>query len=188
MFNLAPRVAVPALGVAVAAVFSVAALTGGCRGGGRSALPDTTTTGRATPSPAAGAVPDFTLPDLSGTAVRLSDYRGKVVLLDFWATWCGPCRMEIPHFLELTSKYGERGFVVVGVAMDETGAEVVRPFVEKYRITYPIVLGDAYTANRFGGVSALPTTLLLDREGRQVRKYVGYRDLKVFEQDIAPLL
>jgi len=156
---------------------------------------------RETPAPrttagASGAVaaadsnlaPGFTLPDLEGTPVRLSDFRGKVVLLDFWATWCGPCRMEVPHFKELTEKYGGQGFVVLGVALDETGAEVVRPFVQKQDIRYPIVIGDQYTAGRYGGVGALPTTFLLDREGRVVKKYVGYRDLEVFEEDIRPLL
>jgi thiol-disulfide isomerase/thioredoxin len=132
--------------------------------------------------------PGFTLPDLQGTPTRLSDFRGKVVLLDFWATWCGPCRMEVPHFKELIAKYGDRGFVVLGVALDETGAEVVRPFVQKNEIRYPIVIGDQYTAGRYGGVGALPTTFLLDRQGRVVKKYVGYRDLEVFEEDIRPLL
>jgi peroxiredoxin len=132
--------------------------------------------------------PDFTLPNLDGRPVRLSEFRGKVVLLDFWATWCGPCRLEVPHFKELTAKYGEQGFVVLGVALDETGAEVVRPFVQQNEIGYPIVIGDQYTAGRYGGVGALPTTFLLDRSGRVAKKYVGYRDLEVFEEDIRPLL
>ncbi len=132
--------------------------------------------------------PDFTLPDLRGEPVRLSDYTGKVVLLDFWATWCGPCRMEVPHFKELMQRYSPRGFAVLGVSLDETGAEVVRPFVKAQEITYPVVIGDDYTAGRYGGVSALPTTFLIDRQGRVVKKYIGYRDLDTFEEDIKPLL
>jgi peroxiredoxin len=148
----------------------------------------------ASPPPAQAAhadadrAPDFTLPALSGKPVHLSDYQGRVVLLDFWATWCGPCRMEIPHFKQLTEKYGGRGFVVLGVSLDDTGAEVVRPFVADHEIAYPVVIGDQYTANRYGGVSALPTTFLIDRQGRVVKKYVGYRDLETFEEDIKPLL
>jgi peroxiredoxin len=132
--------------------------------------------------------PDFTLPGLKGEPVRLSDFQGRVVLLDFWATWCGPCRMEVPHFKQLIEKYGGRGFVVLGVSLDDTGAEVVRPFVATHEIAYPVVIGDQYTATRYGGVSALPTTFLIDRQGRVVKKYVGYRDLETFEEDIKPLL
>lgn len=132
--------------------------------------------------------PDFSLPNLKGETVRLKDFRGKVVILDFWATWCGPCRMEIPHFQELTKRHGERGLVVVSVAMDEPGAEVVKPFVRKNGITYVVLIGDAYTANRYGGVNALPTTFVIDREGRVNKKYVGYRSLESFEEDLAPLL
>jgi thiol-disulfide isomerase/thioredoxin len=120
--------------------------------------------------------------------VRLSDFRGRVVLLDFWATWCGPCRMEVPHFKQLIEKYGNRGFVVLGVSLDDTGAEVVRPFVARQEIGYPVVIGDQYTANRYGGVNALPTTFLIDRQGHVVKKYIGYRDLETFEEDIKPLL
>lgn len=134
------------------------------------------------------SAPEFTLPDLDGQLVRLADFQGKVLLLDFWATWCGPCRMEIPHFKQLTEKYGSRGFIVVGVAMDEKGAEVVRPFVTENGISYRVVIGDAYTARRYGGVQALPTTFLIDRNGHLVKKYVGYRDLETFEEDITPLL
>jgi len=132
--------------------------------------------------------PEFSLPNLKGETVRLKDFRGKVVILDFWATWCGPCRMEIPHFQELTKRHGGRGLVVVGVAMDEPGAEVVKPFVRKNGITYLVLIGDAYTANRYGGVNALPTTFVIDREGRVSKKYVGYRSLESFEEDLAPLL
>jgi peroxiredoxin len=132
--------------------------------------------------------PDFALPDLKGHTVHLKDFRGKVVVLDFWATWCGPCKMEIPHFAELMKRHGEKGLEIVGVAMDETGADVVKPFVEKNGLQYHVVLGDDYTASRFGGVNALPTTFVIDREGHIARKYIGYRSLESFEEDLAPLL
>ena len=132
--------------------------------------------------------PDFSLPDLKGHTVHLKDFRGKVVVLDFWATWCGPCKMEIPHFVELMKRHGEKGLEIVGVAMDETGADVVRPFVEKNGLHYHVLLGDDYTANRFGGVNALPTTFVIDRGGHIARKYIGYRSLESFEEDLTPLL
>jgi peroxiredoxin len=132
--------------------------------------------------------PDFALPDLKGRTVHLKDFRGKVVVLDFWATWCGPCKMEIPHFAELLKRHGEKGLEIVGVAMDETGADVVKPFVEKNGLPYHVVLGDDYTASRFGGVNALPTTFVIDRGGHIARKYIGYQSLESFEEDLAPLL
>ena len=132
--------------------------------------------------------PDFALPDLKGRTVHLKDFRGKVVVLDFWATWCGPCKMEIPHFVELMKRHGEKGLEIVGVAMDEPGAEVVRPFVQKNDLRYHVLLGDLYTANRYGGVDALPTTFVIDRKGHIARKYIGYRSLESFEEDLAPLL
>jgi len=131
--------------------------------------------------------PEFALPNLKGETVRLSDFRGQVVIVDFWATWCGPCRMEIPHLKELVRKYGDKGFNVIGVSMDDAGAEVVRPFVRQLEISYPVLIGDAYTARRYGGVNALPTTFLIDRQGRVVKKYIGYRDLGSFEEDLGPL-
>src|SRR5262249_4906221 len=94
--------------------------------------------------------PEFALPNLKGETVRLSDCRGQVVILDFWATWCGPCRMEIPHLKALVRKYGGRGLNVVSVSMDDAGAEVVRPFVQQLEISYPVLIGDAYTARRYG--------------------------------------
>ena len=132
--------------------------------------------------------PDFSLPDLKGRTVHLKDFRGKVVVLDFWATWCGPCKMEIPHFVELMKRHGAKGLEIVGVAMDEPGAEVVKPFVEKNGLSYHVLLGDIYTANRYGGVDALPTTFVIDRDGHIARKYIGYRSLESFEEDLAPLL
>jgi thiol-disulfide isomerase/thioredoxin len=132
--------------------------------------------------------PEFALTDLQGQTVRLSDFEGKVVLIDFWATWCGPCRMEIPHLKELYNRYSEKGFVLVGISLDQAGPGVVRPFVDKNQIPYPIVMGDQQTANAYGGVRSIPTAFLIDRQGRLVKTYVGYKPLETFVADIEPLI
>jgi peroxiredoxin len=118
--------------------------------------------------------PDFALKDAGGRTVRLSDYRGKVVLLDFWATWCGGCRTEVPWFTEFQRDYGSRGFTVVGVSMDnDDGWSVVKPFVAQRQINYPILLGNDGTAQLYGGLNALPVALLVDRDGRIAATHVG---------------
>ena len=101
--------------------------------------------------------------------VHLSDYRGKVVLLDFWATWCGPCRIEIPWFMDLERKNKDQGFEVLGVSMDDEGWEVVKPFLAELGVNYRVVMGNDSTAQAYGGVDALPTTFLIDREARSPR-------------------
>ena len=116
------------------------------------------------------AAPQLTLKDSSGKTISLTDYRGKVVLLDFWATWCTGCKLEIPWFSEFQKAYGAQGFAVVGVAMDEGGWSVVKPFLAETHIPYPILLGDGPTAQRFG-IPALPDTFLIDRQGRLAVTY-----------------
>lgn len=132
--------------------------------------------------------PDFSLPGLDGKTVRLSDSDGQVRIVDFWATWCPPCRKEIPHFQALHEKYGSRGLTVIGVALDEEGADVVRPFVEQQGMTYASVIGNHDVARQYGGIEAIPTTFVIDRHGRVFRKYVGYRDYETFEADVKALL
>jgi cytochrome c biogenesis protein CcmG/thiol:disulfide interchange protein DsbE len=132
--------------------------------------------------------PDFTLKDADGKTVRLSDYKGKVVLLDFWATWCGPCKIEIPWFIELERKHKDRGFSVIGVSMDEEGWEVVKPFVAKLGVNYRIVIGNDSMAQLYGGVEALPTTFLIDREGRIAATHVGLTSRKNFDEGVEELL
>lgn len=128
------------------------------------------------------ASPDFTLKDLDDRDVSLSKFRGKVVLVNFWATWCGPCKIEIPWLVDLQNKYATRGFTVLGVAMDDDGKSAVVPFVEKERfkvngtphsMNYPIVLGNDATADRFGGLVGLPTSVLISRDGRAVKRVDG---------------
>jgi cytochrome c biogenesis protein CcmG/thiol:disulfide interchange protein DsbE len=132
--------------------------------------------------------PDFELKDVNGKVVRLSDYKGKVVLLDFWATWCGPCGIEIPWFTEFQRKYKDRGFTVLGVSMDDGGWKDVKPFVAEQKINYQIVLGDDKTSDQYGDVEALPTTFVIDREGRIASVHVGLADKKEFDDAIQKLL
>ena len=131
--------------------------------------------------------PDFTLPLLDGGQLRLSSYRGKVVLLDFWATWCVPCREEIPHFVDLQRKYGDRGLEIIGVSMDDS-PDPVRTFYRQFKMNYPVVMGTADVGVAYGGVLGLPIAFLIDRQGRIYAKHIGATDLAVFEKEIARLL
>jgi thiol-disulfide isomerase/thioredoxin len=167
------------LALGVAFVFSL----GGCGGG------DKGTTEESSQREAAMAkAPDFSLPDLEGNTVKFSDFKGKVVLVDFWATWCGPCKMEIPHLVALHREYKDRGFEVIGIALDNGGAGVVEPFARKNAISYSVVIGNREVATAFGGLTAIPTAFLIDRSGNIVQKYVGYTDKAVFEEQIKQLL
>lgn len=132
--------------------------------------------------------PEFALKDANGKVVHLADYRGKVVLLDFWATWCGPCTIEIPWFTEFQRKYKDRGFEVLGVSMDEDGWKAITPFVTQRKVNYRIVLGDDKTGDQYGGLEALPTTFVIDRDGRIAAVHVGLAGKKDFEDAIETLL
>jgi cytochrome c biogenesis protein CcmG/thiol:disulfide interchange protein DsbE len=134
------------------------------------------------------SAPDFTLKDADGKVVHLSDYRGKVVILDFWATWCGPCRIEIPWFMELQRRNKDRGFEVLGVAMDDEGWEVVKPFLADLGVNYRVMVGDDLTAQMYGGVDALPTTFLIDKAGKIAAVHVGLASRKDFEDGVEQLL
>ena len=131
--------------------------------------------------------PEFSLTDLNGQQLRLSSYKGKVVLLDFWATWCVPCRAEIPEFIALKNKYGAQGFEVIGISMDD-GPDPVRAFYKELKMNYPVVMGDAKTGELYGGILGLPVCFIIDRNGRIVRKHVGPVDARVLEEEIQPLL
>jgi peroxiredoxin len=119
------------------------------------------------------AAPDFTLPTIDGKDVKLSDYRGKAVLLNFWATWCGPCKLEIPWFLELQKQYASQGFVVVGVSMDDDPKKDVPPFAKEMKIDYPILAGTEAVADQYGGVEGLPISFYIDKNGKIVKKIMG---------------
>jgi len=132
--------------------------------------------------------PDFELKDANGKTVSLADYRGKVVLLNFWATWCGPCKVEIPWFVEFEQKYKDRGFAVLGVSMDDEGWEVVKPYLEKNRINYRVLVGDDKIAQSYGGVESLPTTFVLDQDGHIAGQHIGLVSKSDYENEIRQLL
>ena len=132
--------------------------------------------------------PDFTLKDEAGRDVTLSDYRGKVVLLNFWATWCGPCKIEMPWFVAFQRKYKDQGFTVIAVSLDEEGWDVVRPFVEEYGLNFPVVVGTDGMADEFGGVAALPTTFIIDNEGWITSSHMGLVGRGEYEEEIEALL
>lgn len=133
----------------------------------------------------ASLAPEVTFKDLDGKDVSLSQYRGKIVLVNFWATWCDPCRIEIPWLIEMQQKYGDKGFTVLGVAMDDEGKSTVAPFFEKERfdvngqklaMNYPIVLGNDSIAGKFGGLLGYPTSFLISRDGKEIKKIQGLID------------
>ena len=119
--------------------------------------------------------PQFSLANLDGKNVSLKDFADKVMVVDFWATWCGPCREEIPHLNKLYENYRGKGLVVVGISMDAEGPEVVKQFAKELRMEYPVVMGDENVQQDFGGIVGLPTTFIIDRKGNIVKKYTGYQ-------------
>ena len=130
--------------------------------------------------------PDFSLLDSNGATLKLSDYRGKVVLLDFWATWCHGCRTEIPWYMEFENKYKDKGLAVIGVSMD-TGWNTVKPFMAKEKMNYPVVLGSDGLMEHYGSHS-MPATYLIDREGRIADYHIGVVNKDQFESEIKKLL
>jgi peroxiredoxin len=134
--------------------------------------------------PAGKPAPDFTLASLDGKNVTLSDYRGQAVLLNFWATWCGPCKIEMPWFIELQKEYGPQGLQIVGVAMDDASKEEIQKFIQEMGVNYTILLGKEAVGQQYGGVDVLPTTFFIDRDGKIVSREFGLQSRSLFVDNI----
>ena len=139
-----------------------------------------------TAPPTAGApkAPAWELKDLDGTIVRSKDLAGRVVVLNFWATWCGVCRAELPNLIRLQKEYHDRGLTVVGVSFDDAAPAVMKEFVKRSGINYPVLFADEAVDQAFGGIEAVPTTVVIDRHGRIVSQHVGYLDFSELKREV----
>jgi peroxiredoxin len=132
--------------------------------------------------------PTFVLPDANGNPVSLAELHGNVVVVNFWATWCGPCKVEIPWFVEFSQSFRGRGLVVLGVSMDEDGWKSVSPFLREHRVNYPVVLGNESLAKAYGDVDSLPSTFIIDKAGRIAIAHTGLFAKATYENEINQLL
>ncbi len=132
--------------------------------------------------------PDFSLPTTDGKILKLSDLKGKVVILDFWATWCPPCRKGIPDLIDLEKEFGDKGLEVVGISVDQDTKDEVVPFMKQIGINYPVVYGNVGVYQAYGGIEAIPTSFVIDKEGKIVASYQGLRSKSVYENHIKKLL
>jgi peroxiredoxin len=139
-------------------------------------------------SPGRSLAPDFNLKDASGKDVKLADLKGKVVLVNFWATWCEGCQVEIPWFVEFQKEYASRGLVVVGISMDDDGWKSVKPWIEEKKVNYPIVIGNEGLGKQYGLDGGMPLTALVDREGRIADLHQGIVDKTATQHKIGDLL
>ncbi len=136
----------------------------------------------------ASPAPDFTLQTLDGKSMSLSDLKGKAVLLNFWATWCGPCKIEMPWFVELQKQYGPQGLQIVGVAMDDAGKDEIAKFTKEMGVNYPILIGKESVGDLYGGVPALPESFFIGRNGKIVDTILGLKGKGEIEDDIKTAL
>jgi thiol-disulfide isomerase/thioredoxin len=145
-------------------------------------------TAPAAPGQEKEAAPNFKLKNAAGQPVELAKLHGKVVVVNFWATWCGPCRAEIPGMLDIYQKYKGKGLEIVGISVDQDGWGAITPFVKKLNITYPVVLGNGEVTDAYGGIDAIPTTFFVDRNGRVLQRHVGYMSKDDFEKAVRSFL
>jgi cytochrome c biogenesis protein CcmG/thiol:disulfide interchange protein DsbE len=132
--------------------------------------------------------PDFSLATTDGKTLKLSSYRGKVVIVDFWATWCPPCLKGIPDLIELKKKYGKKGLEVIGVSVDTESKDKVVPFIKEKGINYPVVYGDMNVYQQYGGIRSIPTTFVIDKNGKIIANYEGLMPIDTYETYIKKLL
>ncbi len=134
-------------------------------------------------------MPDFTLPSVvDGKDISSNDFKGKVLLVTFFATWCPPCRQEIPSLIRLQKDLSAKGFSVLGLSLDEGGAEIVNELVENDNINYPVLMADSDVVSGFGGVTGIPTSFLVSHEGKMIRTYAGYVPHELLKQDIEEIM
>jgi len=141
----------------------------------------------AAPTPALAAAPELTLTDLRGDALHTANYKGKVVLVNFWAAWCTPCAEEVPQFIALQKKYRDQGLQVIGFSVEDDATEL-RNFYRKYQMNYPVIPSDLKIADSFGGVLGLPTTFVIGRDNSIHSKHNGATDFAALEQEVVALL
>jgi thiol-disulfide isomerase/thioredoxin len=136
----------------------------------------------------ASVAPDFSLESLDGPPMKLSDFRGKAVLLNFWATWCGPCKIEMPWFVDLQKQYGPQGFQIVGVAMDDSSKQDIAKFAKDMGVNYPILIGKEAVGDAYGGVPGLPESFFIGRDGKIVDRIIGLEGKAEIEDAIKKTL
>lgn len=170
------------LALVVVAIVAAAMLYIGFHMARRSGPDAPTILGHSTPAP------DFTLDSLDGKSVKLSDLRGKAVLLNFWATWCGPCKIETPWLVELQNQYGAQGLQVVGVAMDDSGKDEIAKFAKDMGVNYPVLIGKEAVGDAYGGVPALPESFFIGRDGKIVDRIIGLKGRADIENSIKKAL
>jgi peroxiredoxin len=141
----------------------------------------------APPLTANASAPHFSLPALDGQSIDSASFKGKVVLVDFWATWCVPCQSEIPHFIDWQSRHSADGLQVVGISMDDT-VSPVKTYVQEHKVNYPIAMADEKTIAAFGGVLGLPANILIGRDGKLIIKHVGVTDISVLQREVEQAL
>jgi thiol-disulfide isomerase/thioredoxin len=155
---------------------------------GNSASPPATAPSSAAALPVIGPAPYWQLVTLDGKAIGTEQLKGKVVVVDFWATWCGPCVYKVPGYIALQKKYADRGLVIVGLSVDQQGADLVSNFISKHGINYPVALATTEVINAFGDIEGIPTTLLIDREGNIRHRKAGAKETADYEKLITSVL